>query len=164
MTDTNKSKEQKLADELTALDEMSISDLRIAWRRLYRTHPPKFLRRDLIQLAVAWKMQEKAIGGHSAATRRQLKDLAQTLEDKSDLAEERRVRLRPGARLVREWRGDTYEVLVTEDGFVWRGENWRSLSVIAREITGARWSGPRFFGIDKPSTKSPNNVEEQVDA
>jgi len=164
MTDRNKSKEQKLAAELAALDKMSISDLRIAWRRLYRAHPPKSLRRDLIQMAVAWKKQEKALGGHSAATRRQLKELAQTVEDKSGLAEVRRVRLRPGARLVREWGGETYEVLVTEDGFSWRSENWRSLSVIAREITGARWSGPRFFGIDKPSTKSPNNVEEQVDA
>jgi len=168
MTGTNKSKEQKLADELAALDKMSISDLRIAWRRLYRAHPPKSLRRDLMQMAVAWKIQEKALGpkarGHSAATKRQLKELAQTLEDKSGLAEVRRVRLRPGARLVREWGGETYEVLVTEDGFSWRSENWRSLSVIAREITGARWSGPRFFGIDKPSTKSPNNVEEQVDA
>ena len=163
-----KSKEQKLAAELTALDEMSISDLRIAWRRLYRSHPPKSLRRDLIQMAVAWKMQEKALGpkarGHSAAVRRQLKELAQTLEDKSALAEVRRVRLRPGARLVRDWRGDTYEVLVKEDGFSWRGESWQSLSVIAREITGARWSGPRFFGIDKPSTKSPNNKREHVDA
>ena len=85
----------------------------------------------------------------SAATKRQLKDLAQTLEVKSDLAKVRRVRLRPGARLIREWRGETHEVLVTEDGFLWRGENWRSLSVIAREMTGTRWSGPRFFGLDK---------------
>ena len=164
MTDTNKYNDQKHAAELTALDEMSIGDLRILWRRLYRTHPPRSLRRNLVQMAVAWKMQEKALGGHSAATRRQLKELAQTVEDKSGLAEVRRVRLRPGARLVREWGGKTHEVLVTEDGFSWRSENWRSLSVIAREITGARWSGPRFFGIDKPSTKSPNNVEEQVDA
>ena len=96
--------------------------------------------------------------------RRQLKDLAQTIEARSDLAKTRRVRLRPGARLIREWRGDTYEVLVTEDGFVWRGENWQSLSVIARTITGARWSGPRFFGIDKAAAKSPTNMAEQVDA
>ena len=102
--------------------------------------------------------------GHSAAVRRQLKDLAQTLEDKSDLAEVRRVRLRPGARLIREWGGGTYEVLVAEDGFSWRSENWRSLSVIAREITGARWSGPRFFGIYKAAAKSLTNVAEQVDA
>jgi len=164
MTNTNKSKEQKIATELAALDKMSPGDLRTAWRRLYRAHPPRSLRRDLIQMAVAWKKQEKALGGHSAATRRQLKDLVLTLETKTDLAKARRVRVRPGARLIREWGGETHEVLVTEDGFSWRGENWRSLSVIAREITGARWSGPRFFGIDKPSTKSPNNVEEQVDA
>jgi len=164
MTDTNKSKEQKLADELAALDKMSIGDLRSAWRRLYRAHPPRSLRRDLVQMAVAWKIQEKALGGHSAAARRQLKDLAQRLEDKSGLAEVRRVRLRPGARLIREWRGTTYEVLVTEDGFSWRGESQQSLSVIARQITGARWSGPRFFGIDKAAAKSLTNVAEQVDA
>jgi len=164
MTDTNKSKVQKLADELAALDKMSIGDLRSAWRRLYRAHPPRSLRRDLVQMAVAWKIQEKALGGHSAAARRQLKDLAQRLEDKSGLAEVRRVRLRPGARLIREWRGTTYEVLVTEDGFSWRGESQQSLSVIARQITGARWSGPRFFGIDKAAAKSLTNVAEQVDA
>ena len=164
MTDRNKSKEQKLAAELAALDELSIGDLRIAWRRLYRSHPPKSLRRDLVQMAVACKMQEKALGGHSAATRRQLKDLAQTREDKTNLAEVRRVRLRPGARLIREWGGGTHEVLVTEDGFVWCEKNWNSLSVIAREITGARWSGPRFFGIDKSTAKSPGDVEGKADA
>ena len=163
MTDTNKSKVQKLADELAALDKMSIGDLRSAWRRLYRAHPPRSLRRDLVQIAVAWKMQEKALGGHSA-TRQQLKDLAQTLEDKSGLAEVRRVRLRPGARLIREWGGETHEVLVTEDGFMWCEKNWNSLSVIAREITGARWSGPRFFGIDKSTAKSPSDVEGKADA
>jgi len=168
MTDTNKSKEQKLAVDLATLDKMSIGDLRSAWRQLYRTHPPKSLRRDLVQMAVAWKMQEKALGpkarGHSAATKRQLKELAQTLEDKSSLSVARRVRLRLGARLVREWGGETHEVLVTENGFMWCEKNWNSLSVIAREITGARWSGPRFFGIDKPASKSPNNKGEQVDA
>ncbi len=59
----------------------------------------------------------------------------------------RHMSLRPGARLIREWNGETHEVLVTEEGFQWRGQKWRSLSAIAREITGTHWSGPRFFGV-----------------
>ncbi|MCH9809404.1 MAG: DUF2924 domain-containing protein [Alphaproteobacteria bacterium] len=162
MSDTQEAKQQKIADEIAALAEMPYADLRISWRRLYRAHPPKFLSRDLLEMGVAWKLQERALGGHSSATKRQLKDLAQTLEAKSDLAKARRVRLRPGARLIREWRGETHEVFVTEDGFIWRGENWQSLSVIAREMTGTRWSGPRFFGLNKSTTQSVGASEEKT--
>jgi hypothetical protein len=56
--------------------------------------------------------------------------------------------LKPGGRLIREWNGVTHVVDVTETGFLWKGETWRSLSSIAREITGAHWSGPRFFGLN----------------
>jgi hypothetical protein len=99
-------------------------------------------------LAVGWKLQERALGGLSGGARRELVQLAGTIASGSDLPKARRVRLKPGARLVREWGGQTHEVLVAEGGFVWRDRTWRSLSVIAREITGARWSGPRFFGLD----------------
>jgi len=160
MLETQETKQQKIAVEIAALGEMAPTELRLAWRRLYRTHPPKFLRRDLLEIGIAWKPQERAFGGHSAATKRQLKELAQTLEVKSDLAKVRRVRLRPGARLVREWRGETHEVIVTEDGFLWQGKTWPSLSVIAREMTGTRWSGPRFFGLDKPIARKPGAAEE----
>lgn len=101
----------------------------------------------MLELGVAWKLQERAHGGLSAATKRQLADLARTMEANADLAKARTVSLRPGARLIREWNGETHEVLVVEDGFQWRGETWRSLSVIAREMTGTQWSGPRFFGL-----------------
>ena len=70
--------------------------------------------------------------------------------------------MKPGLRLVREWRGETHTVLVLEDGFEWNGERRRSLSVIAREITGTRWSGPRFFGL-KPRPM-PFSGEERGDA
>ncbi len=68
---------------------------------------------------------------------------------KSDLTKARKVTLKPGARLVRAWGGETHEILVVVDGFLWRGKKWRSLSVIAREMTGTHWSGPRFFGLSK---------------
>jgi hypothetical protein len=130
-----------------ALSTMGIVTLQGEWRRLYRTHPPKKLSRDLLALAVGWKLQEQALGGLCGAVRRELAQLAGSIASGSDLPKARRVRLKPGARLVREWGGETHEVLVTEGGFVWRDRSWRSLSVIAREITGARWSGPRFFGL-----------------
>ncbi|HUF55174.1 MAG TPA: DUF2924 domain-containing protein [Thermohalobaculum sp.] len=127
--------------------QLTHEELRAAWRRLWRSQPPKKLGRDLLELGIAWKEQEQALGGLGAVARRRLAELARTIEANGDLARARAVRLRPGARLLRSWRGVTHEVLVLEDGFCWRGEHWRSLSAIAREITGARWSGPRFFGL-----------------
>ncbi len=145
----NPSAVEKLAARLRALEELDYDALRAEWRRLYRAHPPKRVSRDLLMLGVAWKVQERAYGGLGAATKRRLADLAKTMEQDGDLARSRVARLKPGARLVREWRGETHAVIVLEDGFEWRDERWRSLSVIAREITGAHWSGPRFFGLNE---------------
>ncbi len=136
-----------LAAKLAALPEMAAVDLRAEWRRLYRTRPPQRIGRHLLELGVAWKLQERAYGGLSAAMKRRLAELAKTMDEKGDLAKTRAVRLKPGVKLVREWRGETHDVLVLEDGFQWRGQRWRSLSAIAREISGTHWSGPRFFGL-----------------
>lgn len=87
------------------------------------------------------------LGGLGTAVKRQIVALANTMAVKSDLVKPRAVALKPGARLLRAWEGVTHEVIVMEDGFLWSGMTWRSLSVIAREITGTRWSGPRFFGL-----------------
>jgi len=138
---------EALASELAALSERDAAALRTEWRRLYRSEPPKRLSRDLLELAVAWKLQERVLGGLSAATKRRLSELMRTMAEKSDLPAARTATLRPGARLIREWNGETHEVLVVEDGFQWNGKTWASLSVIAREMTGTRWSGPRFFGL-----------------
>jgi hypothetical protein len=103
--------------------------------------------RGLLILGVAWKIQERVYGGLSATVKRRLAELAMTLKQHGDVTRSRVTLLRPGAKLVREWRGETHTVSVQEDGFEWRGRRWRSLSVIAREITGGHWSGPRFFGL-----------------
>lgn len=150
-----------LAAQLAALSEMDAPELRAEWRRLFRSYPPKLLRRDLLQLGVAWMLQELALGGLSAATKRQLAELSRTIASKSDLAKARTMILKPGARLVRDWGGETHEILVVEDGFVWRGKTWCSLSVIAREMTGTHWSGPRFFGLTGTTTKSSAAVETE---
>lgn len=136
-----------LPELLAAIGQLTHADLQAEWRRLYRSHPPKKIGRDLLELAVAWKLQEKALGGLSAAAKRQLESLAHVKSTKGDLAKHRTVKLKPGARLMREWHGQTHDVLVLDHGFQWRGRKWPSLSSIAREITGTRWSGPRFFGL-----------------
>jgi hypothetical protein len=140
-----------LTAQLAALSGMDAPALRAQWRRLYRSHPPKKLSRALLELGVAWKVQEQALGGLKPAATRRLDALAQALETGAGIAGPRRVTLRPGARLIRAWGGETHEVLVSADGFVWQGRTWRSLSAIARAITGTRWSGPRFFGLAGPA-------------
>ena len=133
---------------------MDYNTLRTEWRRLYRSDPPRRVSRNILMLGVAWKIQEKAYGGHGGVTKRRLAGLAKSLEQDGDLTRNRITRLKPGVRLVREWRGETHTVIILEDGFEWRGSRWRSLSAIAREITGAHWSGPRFFGLNAKGTGS----------
>jgi hypothetical protein len=143
-----------LAEQIDALSEMPVVDLRAKWRRHYRCHPPKQIRRDLLELGLAWKLQEIAIGGLSASAKRHIRELIAAIETTGGLSKPRTVRPGPGARLVRDWRGETHDVLVTETGFEWKDRTWPSLSQIAREITGTRWSGPRFFGLERPPPKS----------
>jgi hypothetical protein len=143
-----------IAGKLQTLEQMDHAALRAEWRRLYRANPPRKVTRNLLLLAVAWKIQEQAFGGLGAATRRRLAALAETLDRDGDVTRSRVAHLRPGAKLVREWHGKTHMVIVCEDGFEWKGRHWRSLSVIAREITGGHWSGPRFFGLKDVARRS----------
>lgn len=139
---------------LQALHVMDRVDLQAEWRRLYRIDPPIRMSRELLMLGVGWKMQERTHGGLRKAINRRLVDLAKALEHDSGGSHRRVVHLRPGARLVREWGGQSHTIIVREDGFEWKGQLWRSLSAIAREITGAHWSGPRFFGIGVDKARS----------
>ena len=150
-----------LTEKLAALADLDAVGLRAEWRRLYRSHPPLHIRRDLLVLAIAWKLQEKVYGGLTAAQKRRLAGITEELKKGGDLSAGPAIRLKPGLRLVREWRGETHTVLVIEDGFEWNGERRRSLSAIAREITGTRWSGPLFFGL-KPRPM-PFSGEERAD-
>jgi hypothetical protein len=144
-----------VAAQLDALESMPIAKLRVAWRRHYRAEPPKRVNRELLLLAVAWKIQEQAYGGLTAATKRRLAELAASMERDGDVKRARVARLKPGAKLVREWQGRTHTIVVVDDGFTWQGRQWQSLSAIARAITGARWSGPRFFGLKETSRNEP---------
>jgi hypothetical protein len=141
----------EVATQLAALADLDAAKLRAEWRRLYRTTPPRRLSRDLLIRAIAYKLQERALGGLRKTTQRKLKSLAQRLDAEGERALDPARSLKCGARLVREWGGKTHSVLVLHEGFEYRGERYRSLSQIARLITGAHWSGPRFFALSRAS-------------
>jgi hypothetical protein len=149
-----------VAARLQALEQMDNAALRAEWRRLYRAQPSKRVARDLLLLGVAWKIQAQAYGGLGAATKRRLAELAKTVERNGDVTRNRITHLKPGAKLIREWRGETHTVTIVEDGFEWNGGQWRSLSAIAREITGVHWSGPRFFGLNGKATRQTGTDTE----
>ena len=136
-----------VASQIVEIQEMDLASLRQAWRRWHQTPPPRRLSRDLLIRGIAYRIQEGAQGGLSNATQRQLRRLAKEFAETGRVAPDTSPRLRPGARLVREWRNKTYVVTVTEDGFEYRGHTYPSLTAIAKQITGAHWSGPRFFGL-----------------
>ena len=134
--------------EIAGLLDRSTQELRLAWREFHRAGPPLGLSRDLMIRALAYELQQRAHGGASAALRRRLQSLAGASE-KGALAVDPRIVLKAGTTLVRQWRGHTHTVLVDKDGFEHEGQRYRSLTIIAERITGAHWSGPRFFGLTK---------------
>lgn len=143
---THPTRQNELSYRIAALNELTAQQLREEWRRLYRAQPPR-LSRDLLIRTAAYRMQELAYGGLSKATQRKLDALTKELEVKGNIVVGPDTSLRPDTRLVREWRGRTHTVTVTEDGFEYAGRTFPSLTKIAHTITGAHWSGPRFFGL-----------------
>ena len=137
-------------EALSRLLTLDIGELRQQWRGLYKTQAPRHFSRELLVRAVAYRMQEVALGGLRPEPQRQLRRIAQQFKKTGDATMPARAELKPGTRLMREWQGRTYDVLVLDGGFSWQGTRYRSLSAIARKITGTAWSGPLFFGL-KPN-------------
>jgi Protein of unknown function (DUF2924) len=135
-----------MADEVTreiaALAEMDRPALLQRWRTAFGREAPPRLSRALMEKAIAYEVQVKAFGGLSSRMRRALRAAAKVNGRSSLINLPSR-----GTRLIRAWHGALHEVEVLEDGYLWRGARHRSLSAIARAITGTKWSGPRFFGL-----------------
>lgn len=131
----------ELEQEIEMLRRMSRQQLRDRWRALFKAGPPAAFTPDLLARGIAWRLQEKTLGGLSAEARSLL---GATGVRRSPNA---RPTLRSGNRLVRRWRGRTFVVEAVEGGFTFDGAPFGSLSEIANKITGTRWSGPRFFGL-----------------
>lgn len=143
-----------VAAEVEQLGVLTLFELRAEWRRLHRMQPPMRLSRDLLIRGITYKLQERTLGGLSKALLRKLEPRGVAPEDGSARKPVSPIALKPGTRLVREWHGVTHTVLVHPDGVEWKGRRYQSLSVVAREITGAHWSGPRFFGLRSRSAVS----------
>ena len=135
--------EADLETALASLPRLSSDEVRAAYRKLYRRSPPAAFSRDLLIRAVAYRLQEQVRGGLTPETKLLLDRLAR---GKAQAARW----IKPGSTIVRSWGGQTHQVVVTPEGFLWNGSVHASLSEIARLITGTRWNGPRFFGL-RPS-------------
>jgi hypothetical protein len=144
---------------LPAPDGDSSDELRREWRRLYRSQPPR-ISRDLLIRGIGYRLQEIQHGGLGKTTRRKLKTLAKMFQATGRIGPNPGLSLKPGARLVREWHGRTHTVTVTEDGFDYAGMSHPSLTKVAKKITGAHWSGPRFFGLIPSGAPRPSHGDD----
>lgn len=133
---------------------MAPAQLRSVWRDTYRSTAPD-IGPDLLRRGIATRLQERVHGSLSAAIKREIERLRKRVERTGKAGHIHAISLKTGTRLVRSWRGKSYHVLVCEDGFCFQGRQYASLSHVAREITGAHWSGPRFFGLKKRSGYQP---------
>jgi hypothetical protein len=145
--------------ELERLPKMAIAELRSRYRELFRAEPPKAFGPDLLRRSIAHRIQERAYGGLSREHQRLLDQLIKTAQAAPNGRLELPRRIKPGSELVRTWNRRTYRVTVMENGFAWEGKTFSSLSEIAFEITGTKWSGPRFFGLRSRPSQSEGGKE-----
>lgn len=136
---------------------MNRPELLDLWTQLFKQKAPGQVRSELLIRIIAYRIQELAYGGLSAATRRRLKELAQKFEANPNAEIPGIQRIKPGTRLIRKWRDQVHQVTVVEKGYTYHGKRYRSLSQIARLITGTRWSGPLFFGLRTGRTRGGSN-------
>jgi hypothetical protein len=131
-----------IAAEIQRIAGLDLAAVRALWRATFKKESSRALTRDLLVHRLAWRIQEKVFG-HDAATMRLLEAYGRQDADKVVLFR----RLKPGTSVVREYQGVRHIVTISEGSFVWQDKSYDSLSAIAREITGSRWNGPRFFGL-----------------
>ena len=149
-----------LDEDLQRLEHLSLAALQDRWRTIYSQRAPRRFGAEFFRRALAYRLQETVEGGLSRQAQLRLKAWSQKSRGDDDTARPMPASIKPGTRFVREWRGETHEVIALEDeALVYRGKNYRSLTVIARQITGTHQSGPRFFGLRRQDSKA--QVSEQ---
>lgn len=142
--------QDRLSTRAKELEQSDRSSLRVNWIKAFGKAPPHFLSMRYMRKALIWDEQRRAFGGLSADVKRSIK----TTQAGSNRKTPPQVVLKPGNQLVREWNGKTFTVDVIDGGFLLGSKRFKSLSAIARQITGAHWSGPRFFGLTGNGDKS----------
>jgi hypothetical protein len=151
LTMSTSNNEDAISREIAQLPGLSRQQLLHLWEQLYGRAAPTGMRRNLLVPFLSYRLQEKAYGGLKPSTRAELRRIARNLKAAPSSSAPVRPKIKPGTRIVRQWRGKTHEVSVTESGFEYCGTSFGSLSWIARKITGTRWSGPAFFGLKNGS-------------
>ena len=132
-----------VTERIAALSAMTNDDLRALWHEVFGSKVPFHAQKELLVFGIARRIQENAFGGLPKRLQKRL----ESLNSEPDGRRPPPHQIKPGTRLLREWRDDTHEVIVCDRSFTYRGQTYTSLSEIARLITGTRWSGPRFFGL-----------------
>src|SRR5258708_7162421 len=144
---------ERMANELAGLQLPSDEKLHQHFKIIYRADPPPRMRRALLIQALAYRLQEKALGGLKPATRRLLASVADDAMARPTTPVARERKIKPGTTLLREWHGVPHRLTVLVDGVQFGNERYRSFSEVARKITGSRWSGPLFFGLKSARTE-----------
>jgi hypothetical protein len=155
---TEKSTDPAVETELDQLATTPIAGLRIRYRELFRTEPPKAFGPDLLRRSIAQRIQERVYGGLSRSTRQLLGQLIKAYAAKPNGRIELPRRIKPGSVLVREWKKKSYRVTVLAEGFAYEGATYSNLSEIAFLISGTKWNGPRFFGLRSKTPIESNTV------
>ena len=143
-----------LAAEIAGLPKADIKDLRERWKTLYGRASSGQIGRSFLIRAIAHRLQEQAFGGLKPATRRLLARIADEAAATNSPKRRPLRKAETGTILVREWQGNAHRVTLLDNGVAFNGKRYRSLSEVAREITGSRWSGPRFFGLRSPAMEN----------
>lgn len=136
-----------ISKKVAELPKLKTQQLRDLWQQLLAKPPHPKLRRELMIPILAYQIQENAYGGLKPSTRKRLEKLAAEFDRNADTKLQPARQIKAGTKLIRHWQGRRHEVLAGDEGFDYRGKRYGSLSEIAREITGTRWSGPLFFGL-----------------
>ena len=152
-----------LVSEITALGDQGVDALRVGWARRFRCPAPPIQSADVLRRLFAWRLQAEAFGDLDSKTAASLKRARAAVSKGNGPVPNMSTALRAGSVLVREWRGVTHRVLVRDKGFEREGKEYRTLSEVARAITGTRWSGPRFFGLEEKIPKA-NSMVSKPDA
>jgi hypothetical protein len=147
-----------LAAEIAGLSKLGFKELSARWKSLYGKAPSGHIGRTILIHAIAYRLQEKAFGGLKPSTRRLLARVAEETRTGGTPATPKGRTANTGTILVREWQGKAHRVTVLDEGVSFNGKRYRSLSEVAREITGSRWSGPRFFGLRPTETENNNGT------
>ncbi len=136
-----------VAEQLADLTSLSREGLKERWRSLYGTEPPRNSSQEFLRGAIAYRLQERSFGALKPEIRRSLERAAGDASERKPIRIEPARSATPGTVLLREWHGNRHQVTVLDHGAIYRGKRYRSLSEIARVITGSKWSGPLFFGL-----------------